>query len=160
MLHSICQQIWKTHSGQRTGKGQFSFQSQSKVMPKKAHITVQLHSPHTLVKKCSKFSKVGFSNMWTVNFEMFKLVLQKAEEPEIKLPTSAGSLKEQESSRKISVSALLTMRKHLSVWITINCGKFWMRWDYQSTWPDSWETYMQVRKQQLELYMEHIIGSK
>ena len=58
---------------------------------------------------------------------MFKLVLEKAEEPEIKLPTSAGSLKKQESSRKTSISALLTMPKPLAVWITTNCGKFFMR---------------------------------
>ena len=63
--------------------------------------------------------------MWTVNFQMFKLVLEKAEEPEIKLPTSSGSWKKQESSRKTSTSALLTMPKPLTVWITINCGKFW-----------------------------------
>ena len=66
----------------------------------------------------------GFSNIGTVNFLMFKLVLEKAEEPEIKLPTSAGSWKKQESSRKTSISALLTMPKPLTVWITINCGKF------------------------------------
>ena len=55
---------------------------------------------------------------------MFKLVLEKAEEPEIKLPTSAGSWKKQESSRKASISALLTMPKPLTAWITINYGKF------------------------------------
>ena len=60
-----------------------------------------------------------------MNFQMFKLVLEKAEEPEIKLPISAGSLKKQESSRKTYISALLTMPKPLTVWITINCGKFW-----------------------------------
>ena len=60
---------------------------------------------------------------------MFKMVLEKAEEPEIKLPTSAESLKKQESSRKTSISALLTMPKPLTVWITINCGKFWKRWN-------------------------------
>jgi len=59
-----------------------------------------------------------------VNFQIFKLVLEKAEEPEIKLPTSAESLKKQESSRKTSISALLTTPKPLTVWITINCGKF------------------------------------
>ena len=58
--------------------------------------------------------------MCTMNFQMFKLVLEKAEEPEIKSPTSAGSLKKQESSIKISISALLTMPKTLTVWITIN----------------------------------------
>ena len=71
--------------------------------------------------------------MGTVNFEMFKLVLEKAEEPEIKLPTSARSCKKQESSRKTSISALLTMPKPLTVWFTVNCGKFWKRWEYQTT---------------------------
>ena len=58
-----------------------------------------------------------------VNFKMFKLDLENAEEPEIKLPASTGSLKKRESSRKTSTSALLTMPKPLTVWITINCGK-------------------------------------
>ena len=58
------------------------------------------------------------------NFQMFKLDLEKAEEPEIKLPTSAGSSKKYGRSRKTSISALLTMPKSLNVWITINCGKF------------------------------------
>ena len=127
-----------------TGKGQFSFQSQRKAMPKNVQTTAQLHSSHTLVKSCSKFCKPGYSNTWTMNFLMFKLVLEKAEEPEIKLPASAGSWKKQESSRKTSISALLTMPKPLTVWITINCGKFWKRWDYQTTWRASWEICMQV----------------
>ena len=91
---------------------------------------------------------------------IFKLVLEKAEEPEIKLPTSSGLPKKQESSRETSISALLTMPKPLTVWITINCGKFWKRWEYQTTWPAPRETYMQVRKQQLELDMEQQTGSK
>ena len=57
-------------------------------------------------------------------FLMFKLVLEKAEEPEIKLPTTVGSWKKQDSSRETSNSVLLTMPKPLTVWITINCGKF------------------------------------
>ena len=65
-----------------------------------------------------------------MNFQMFKLYLEKAEEPEIKLPTSTGSWKKQESSRKTSIPALLTMPKPLTVWITTNCGKF-KRWEYQ-----------------------------
>ena len=91
---------------------------------------------------------------------MFKLVLEKAEEPEIKLPTSTGSSKKEESSIKTSISPLLAMPKPLTVWITINCGKFWKKWENQTTWPASWETYMQVRKQQLELDMEQQTGSK
>ena len=55
---------------------------------------------------------------------------------------------------------LLTVPKPLTVWITINCEKFWKRWEYQTTWPASWEMCMQVRKQQLELDMEQQTGSK
>ena len=69
--------------------------------------------------------------MWTMNFQMFKLVLEKTEEPEIKLPTSAGLWKKQESSRK--TSALLTMPKPLIVWITANCGKFFKP-GFSNTW--------------------------
>ena len=73
--------------------------------------------------------------------------LEKAEEPEIKLPTSIGSSKKQESSRKTSISALLTMPKPLTVWITKNCVKFFKRWEYKTTWPASWEICMWVKKQ-------------
>ena len=79
-----------------------------------------------------KILQARLQHTWTMNFQMFKLVLEKAEEPEIKLPTSAGSLKKQESSRKTSISALLTMPKPLTVWITTNCGKYWKRWEYQT----------------------------
>ena len=87
-------------------------------------------------------------------------VLEKAEEPDIKLPTSAGSTKKQQSSRKTSISASLTMPKPFTLWITINGGKFWKRWEYRTTWPASWEPCMQVRKQQLELDTEQQTGSK
>ena len=125
VLHSICQQIWKTQQWSQDWKRSVFFQSQGKAMPKNAQTSAQLHSSHMTAKYCSKFSKPGFSNMWTVNVQMFKLSLEKAEEAEIKLPTSAGSLKKQESFRKTSISALLTMPKPLTVWITIICGKFW-----------------------------------
>ena len=92
---------------------------------------------------------------------MFKLDLEKAEEPETKFPASVGSLKKQERYRKKKLtSALLIMPKPLTVWITTNHGKFLKRWDYQITWPASWEICMQVRKQQLELDMEQQTGSK
>ena len=83
---------------------------------------------------------------WTMNFQMFKLDLEKAEEPEINLPTSAESWKKQESSRKTSTSPLLTMPKPLTEWITINCGKFFKKWEYQTTWPASQEICIQVKK--------------
>ena len=59
-----------------------------------------------------------------VNFQMFKLDLEKAEEPDIKLPASVGASKKAKSSRKTSISAFLAIPKPLTVWITINCGKF------------------------------------
>ena len=89
------------------------------------------------------------------DFHFRGLHLEKAEEAEIKLLTSAGSWKKQESSKKhLFLLTLLTMPKPLTVWIITNCGQFWKRWEYQTTWPASWENYMQVRKQQLELDME------
>ena len=92
---------------------------------------------------------------------MFKLHLEKAEEPDIKLLTSTESSRKQESSRKTSnLLYWLHQPKPLTVWITTHCGKFWKGCEYQTTWPTSWETCMQVRKQQLELDMEQQTGSK
>ena len=172
MLWKCCTQyaskFGKLSSGLRTGKGQFSFQSLRSVfipIPKKGnakecsnYCTIALISHAS--KVMLKILQASLQQYVTGNFLIFKLVLEKAEELEIKFPTSAGSWKKQESSRKTSISALLTMPKPLTVWITINCGKFWKRWQYQTTWPASWEICMQVRKQQLELDMEQQTGSK
>ena len=97
-----------------------------------------------------------------VNCELLDVqaAFRKGRGTEIKLPTSIGSSKKQERSRKTSTSALLTRPKPLTVWITTNCGKFFKRWEYQITCPASWEICMQVRKQQLELNMEQLTGSK
>ena len=95
-----------------------------------------------------------------VNFQMFKLDLEKAEEAEFKLPTSFGSSKKWENSRRTSTSALLPMLKPLTVLVTINCGKFWKKWEYQTTWPASWEICTLVRKQLLEPDMKQQTGSK
>ena len=143
----------KLSSGHRTGKGQFSFQSQRKAMPKNDQTTAQLHSSHILATQCSKFPKPGFNSLWTMNFQILKLVLEKAEEPEIKFPTSAGASKNK-SSRIPSVLALLTTPNPLPVWITTNWGKHLKRWEYQTTWPASWKICMQVKNQQLEPDME------
>ena len=147
-------------SGHRTGIGRFSFQSHRKTMPKNVQTTMQLQLFLILASLCSKSLKLDFSSMWTMSFKMFKLVLEKAEEPEIKSPTSDGSSKKQGNSRKTSVSALLTMPKSLIVWNTTNCGKFLKRWEYQMTLPASWEICMLVKKQQLEPDMEQRNGSK
>ena len=120
VLYSIASKFGKLSSGYGTRKSQFLFQSERKAMPKNVQTAAQFYSSHMPVKQCAKFSKHIFDNMWTENFQMFQLDLEKAEEPEIKLPTSFGSLKKQESSRKTSTFALLTMPKSLTVWITSN----------------------------------------
>ena len=88
-------------SDHRTGNDLFLFQSQRRTMPKNFQTTAHLHSPHSPAKQCSKFSKPGFNSAWTENFQMFKLDLEKAEESEIKLPTSVESQKKQEFHRNI-----------------------------------------------------------
>ena len=138
-----------------------------------AALTLLWERNHRLKRFYIKFLGFAFSWKKKKSLKTFRLHSCKATinswdkgfcicavEPEMKLPTSAGSLKKQECFRETSISALLTMPKPLTVWITINCGKFWKRWEYQTTWPASWKTYMQVRKQPLELDMEQQTGSK
>ena len=160
VLHSICQQIWKTHQWPQDWK-----RSVFIPVPKKGN--AKECSNYCTIALISYASKVMVKILQArlqqyVNYELphVQAGFRKAEESEIKLPTSAGLSKKQESSRKTSISPLLTMPKPLTVRITINCGKFWKRWEYQTSWPTSWETCMQVRKQQLELDMEQQIGSK
>ena len=132
VLHAICQQILKTQQGPRDWK-----RSVFIPIPKKGNAK-EWSNYHTIPlishasKVMLKILQPDFNCMWTTNFQTFKLDLEKAEEPKIKLPTSAGSLKEQESSRKTSASALLTMPKPLTVCITTNCGKFFKSWEYQT----------------------------
>ena len=123
VLHSICQQIWKT--AVTTGLERSVFIP----VPKKGNAK-ECSNYHTIAlishasKVMFKILQVRLQQYVNGNFQMFKLDLEKVEEPEIKLPTPAGSLKKQESSRKISASALFTTPKPLTVWITTSCGKF------------------------------------
>ena len=94
-----------------------------------------------------------------MNVQMFKLDLEKAEESEINCQHLLDH-QESKSSRKTSTFALLTTPKSLTGWITTNCGKFWKRWEYQTTWPASSEICLQVKKEQLELDIEQQTGSK
>ena len=98
---------------------------------------------------------LGFISTRTVNLEMFKLDLEKAEEPEIKLPL------DHQKSKRIPEKHLLRWL-HWSLWLcgSQQTGNFLKRWEYQTTLPASWEICMQVKKQQLELDMEQQIGSK
>ena len=173
MLWKCCTQyaskFGKLSRGHRTGKGHFSFQSQRKAIPKNAQTTTQLHlSPASKVmlkilqprlqqhvNRELPDVQAGFRKGRGTRDQIANIrwIIKKQE-------NSRWIIKKQESSRKTSISVLLTMPNPLTMWITINCGKFWNRWEYQTTWPTSWETYMQVRKQQLELNIDQQTGSK
>ena len=144
------------NSAVATGLEKFSSQSQRRAVPKNVQTSVQLGSFNMLARLCSKSFKLGFSSMWTKNFQMYQLRLERAEESEIKLPTFVGSQIKQGNSRKTSTSVSLTTLKLLILWITTNCGKFFKRWESQTTLPASWET----KKQELESDMEQGTGSK
>ena len=123
MLHSICQQIWKTQQWPQDWK-----RSVFITIPKKGNAK-ECSNYHTIAlishasKLMLKILQARLQQYVNREFPDVQAGFKKAEEPEIKLPTSAGSSKKQESSRKTSISALLTMPKPLTVWITINCGK-------------------------------------
>ena len=104
----------KLSSSQRTGKGQFSFHSQRRAMPKNAQTTIHLCSFHMLARLCSKSFKLGFNSMWTENFWMYKLDLEKAERSQ-RSNCQHWSWRRQRSSRNTSASALLTMLKPLTL---------------------------------------------
>ena len=163
MLLNCCTQhankFGKLSSDYKTRKGQFSFQSQRKTVPKNVQTTPQLHSFHRLARNCSKSFTLAFSSMWTKNLQIYNLDLEKAEEPEIKLPTSIITDKA-EQFQKNNYFCFIDYAKALTVWITTNCGKFWKRWEYQITWPASWEICMQVKNHLLELDMEQQTGYK
>ena len=158
VLHSICQQIWKTQQWPQDWKRSVFIS-----IPKKGN-----------AKKCSNYHTIALiSHASKVMLKILQVRLQqymnqelsdvqagfRKGRTEIKLPTTMGLSKKQESSRKKSTSALLTMQ---SLWLhgSQQTGKFFKRWEYQTTLPTSWEICMQVKKQQLELDMEQQTGCK
>ena len=163
MLWKCCTQcvskFRKLSSGHRTGKGVFI------PIPKKVN-----------AKECSKYHKIALtSHGCKVMLKILQARLQQyvnGELPDVQAGFRKGRgtrdqianicwiIEKAREFQKTSTSAFLTMPKPLTVWITINCGKFWKRWEYQTTWPASWKTCMQVRKKQLELDMEQQTGSK
>ena len=160
MLHSICQQIGKTQQWPQDWKRKLFIP-----IPKKGN-----------AKECSNYLTIALiSEASKVMLKILQARLQQYVNHEL-LDVQAGFRKGRGTTdqianicwimekarefQKTSISALLTMPKPLTVWITINCGKFWNRGKYQPTWPASWEICMQVRKQQLGLDMEQQTGSK
>ena len=159
-MHSIGQKIWKSQQWPQDWKSSLFIS-----FPKKGN-----------AKECSNYCTIVLiSHASKVMLKILQARLQQyvnRELPDVQAGFRKGRgtrdqianicwiMEKAREFQKTSISALLTMPKPLTVWITINCGKFRKRWEYQITWPASWETYMQVRKQQLELYMEQQTGSK
>ena len=159
VLHSIYQQIWKTQQWPQDWK-----RSVFILIPKKGN-----------AKECSNYYTIALiSHASKVMLKILQTRLQQYVNSELP-DVQAGFRKDRgtrdqianihwiikkarEFQKKTSTSALLTIPKPLTVWITTNCGKFWKRWEYQTTWPASWEICMQVKKQQLD--MEQWTGSK
>ena len=158
VLHTLCQQIWKSQQWPQDWK-----MSVFTPIPKKGN--AKECSNYLTIALISRASKVMLKILQArlqqyVNFQMFKLDLEKAEKPEIKLPTSTGSSKELENSRKTSTSVSLTMIKPLTVYITTNCWKFLKRWTTRPSDLSPEKPICKVKKQQLELDMEQLTGSK
>ena len=159
-MHSICQQIWKIQQWPQDWK-----RSVFIPIPKKGN-----------AKECSNYHTIAFiSHASKTMLKILQPRLQQyinCELPDVQAGFRKGRgtrdqianirwiIEKEREFQNTSISASLTMPKPLIVWITINCGKFWKRWEYQTTWPASWEICMQVRKQQLELDVEQQTGSK
>ena len=160
MLHSICQQVWKIQQWPQGWK-----RSVFIPIPKRGN-----------AKECSNYHIIGLiSQASKVILKILQARLQQYvnhELPDVQDGFRKGRgtrdqianihwiIKKAREFQKNIYFCLLTMPKCLTVWITTNCGKFWKRWEYQTTWPASWEICMQVKKQQLELDMEQQTGSK
>ena len=160
MLHSICQQIWKTQHWPEDWKRSVFIS-----IPKKGN-----------AKECSNYRTIALISHYSkVILKILQARLQQymnRELPDIQAGFRKGRrtrdqianiqwiIEKAREFQKNIYFCFIDYAKPLTAWITINCGKFWKRWEYQTTWPASWETCMQVRKQQLELDMEQQTGSK
>ena len=160
MLHSVCQLIWKIQQWPHDWKRSIFIP-----VPKKGN-----------AKECSNYHTIApISHATKVMLKTLQARLQHYVNHEL-LDVQAGFRKGRgtrdqianihwmmEKAREFQKNiyfCFIDYAKPLTVWLTINCGKFWKRWEYQTTWPASWEICMQVRKQQLELDMEQQTGSK
>ena len=151
MLHSICQQIWRTQQWPQDWE-----RSVFIPVPKKGN-AIECLNYHTIAL-ISHTSKIMLKILQARLQQYMNHELPDVQAGFRKCRKGRGTRdqianicwiieKAREFQKKTSISALLTMWKPLTLWITINCGKFWKTWEHQTTWPVSWETCMQVRKQ-------------
>ena len=160
VLHSICQQIWKTQQWPHDWKRSVFIPTAKKGKTKEC-------SNYHTIALISHASKIMLKILQArlhhyVNRELpdIQAGFRKGRGMRDQIANICWIIKKAREFQKTSISALLTTPKPLTVWITINRGKFFRTWEYQTTWPASWEICMQVRKHQLELDMEQQIGSK
>ena len=147
MLWKCCTQytskFGKLSNGHRTGKGQFSFQSQRKAMPKNAQTTAQLHSYSHSSKVMLKILQARLHQYMNRELPNVQAGFRKGRGTRDQVANICWNMeKAREFQKNPSICALLTMPKPLTLWITINCEKFFKRWEYQTTWPASWEICM------------------
>ena len=158
--NSICQQIWKTQQWPQDCKTSVFIPITKKGNAKEYsnYCTIALISHAT--KVMLKILQARLHQNMNHELPSVQAGFRKGRGTRDQIANICWIIEKAREFQKNIYFCLLTMPKPLAVWITINCGKFWRRWEYQTTWPASWETCMQVRKQQLELDMEQQTGSK
>ena len=149
----------KLSSGHRTGKGQFSFQAQRKAMPKNAQTTAQLHSSHHTGKLMLKILQARLQQYVNCEFPDVQAGIRKGRGIRDQIANICWII---EKARVLKKHLLLPYWLHQSLWLcgSQQTGKFLKRWEYQTTWPASWEICMQVKEEQLEVDMKQQTGSK
>ena len=148
----------KLSSGHRTGKGFIPILRKGNAKECANHCTIALISHAS--KVMLKILQSRLQQYVNCEIPDVQAGFRKGRGTRDQIANIHWIIKKVREFQKTSIFALLTMPKSLTVWITVNCGKFWKRWKYQTTWPASWDTCMQVRKQQIELDMEQQTGSK
>ena len=148
----------KLSSGHRTGKGFIPILKKGNAKECSNHCTIAFIS-HTS-KVMLKILQSRLQQYVNCEISNVQARFRKGRGTRDQIANIPWIIEKAREFQKTSISALLTTPKSLTVWITVNCGQFWKRWKYQTTWPASWDTCMQVRKQQLELDMEQQTGSK
>ena len=160
VLHSKCQQIWKTQQWPQDWKRSVFIpipkKGNSKECSNSCTVTLIAHASKVMLR----ILQARLQQYMNRELPDVQAGFRKGRGTRDQIASIHWIIEKAESSRKTSASASMTVPKPLTVWITTNCGKFWKRWEYQTTWPASWEVYMQVRKQQLELDLEQQTGSR
>ena len=159
MLHSICQQIWKTQQWPQDWKRSVFIQSQRRAMQKFSnYLTIALISQAGKVKL--QILQASLQQYVNRNLPDIEVGFRKSRRTRDQITNIHWIIGKPREFQKESTPSSLTTLKPLTVWITTNCGKFIKRWEYQNTLSDSWKICMQIKKQQLELDMEKWTGSK